>query len=91
MNEQQAYKLMHRIHKDGGSTFPTDLGIQLEEGGLLRHQATGMTLRQYVAVAAMQGYLANGDHYPMTPEDVAKGAVSYADALLKELGVYDVD
>jgi hypothetical protein len=49
----------------------------------------GMTIREYVATAAMQGILASafsreGRSSPTAP-DVARHAVEYADALVKEL------
>ena len=43
----------------------------------------GMTLREYFAAKAMQGLLSgNGYH---KPEDAAKSAVNYADALIEAL------
>jgi hypothetical protein len=48
----------------------------------------GMTIRQYTAIAAMQGLLAATTGDPAkeyTPEGCASAARRYADALLKEL------
>lgn len=45
----------------------------------------GMTLRQYAAIHAMQGFLSNSDAMTqpdMGPRDVARSAWDYADALL---------
>jgi len=40
----------------------------------------GMTLRDYLAAAALQGLLARGAN----PEDIPEQAYKYADAMLKE-------
>jgi hypothetical protein len=48
--------------------------------------AKGMTLRDYIATAAMQGYIAATPEalaYP-DPEDLATVAYKYADAMLAE-------
>lgn len=44
----------------------------------------GMTLREYIATAAMQGLCANSD-FDMNAEEIAASAVEHADALLAEL------
>ena len=40
----------------------------------------GMTLRDYLAAAALQGLIARG----FNPEDIPENAYKYADAMLKE-------
>jgi len=46
---------------------------------------TGMTLRDYMAAAALQGMCANPNSTPAVGEDVfAKAAYMMADAMLKE-------
>ena len=52
-----------------GPAFPCDI-------------ETGMSLRDYFAAKAMQGILANPD-IDGYPEDYAKKAYQYADAMLK--------
>lgn len=45
-----------------------------------------MTLRQYIATAALQGLCANGGHKRYVPSRLAFHAVQAADALIAELG-----
>jgi hypothetical protein len=45
----------------------------------------GMTLRQYAAIKAMQGFIASDTDYVMTAKAIAKISVEHADALLAEL------
>ena len=45
----------------------------------------GMTLREYTAIKAMQGLLANIDTITINEDKVAQWSVSQADALIKEL------
>ena len=51
------------------------------------NDCSGMTVRERFALAAMQGMLADRVSYQalLSPADVAKGAVAYADALIKVL------
>lgn len=66
--------------EDGGPAFPVNvMGEALQPG---------MSLRAYAAIAAMQGLIAQedlSDGEAGTPQAIAKGAVAFADALLKEL------
>lgn len=49
------------------------------------HISWGMTLREYYAGKAMQGYLANPDYAKSHPDKIAQWSVENADALLKAL------
>ena len=62
---------MNKI-KDGGPAFPKNYGIPNE----------GMTLRDYFAAKALQAHITN--NLNLRPEDVAKWAYRYADAMLVE-------
>jgi hypothetical protein len=57
----------------GGPAFPTATLAQKTEGG--------MTLRDFFAAKAMQGYVARGKAYDF--EDIAKASYRVADAMLK--------
>lgn len=63
---------------NGGSAFP----ISGSEHG---YPEAGMTLRDYFAGLAMQGFVANKDRpYMYHPDDDAEYAYQIADAMLKE-------
>ena len=64
---------------DGGRAFPTGF---ISNGG----NAGGMSLRDYLAAAALQGILMNyaTEKYGVTEDTVAKYAFRYADAMLAE-------
>lgn len=47
--------------------------------------ADGLSIREYFAALAMQGYLSGYPNYEPEPEEVAKRAVSIANALIAEL------
>jgi hypothetical protein len=48
------------------------------------HEFTGMTLRDYFAAKAMQGYCSDPDwRQDMTPTDTAFAAYTQADAMMK--------
>ena len=59
----------------GGPAFP----FWSDSGGLAGH--AGMTLRDFFAAKAMQGYVARGKAYDF--EDIAKASYRVADAMLK--------
>ena len=65
---------------DGGQAFPLNQNI----GDVLIY---GLTKREYFAAKSMEGDLsAQCDSYHPSPQDAAKKAVMYADALIKRLG-----
>ena len=74
---------------DSGPAFPTEIGPGNDSGfqsGNERFHDPGMTLRDYFAAKAMQGFCAYGsvtnpDHC-FTIEDVAHDAYAMADAML---------
>jgi hypothetical protein len=62
----------------GGAAFPCEyFDKQLERPRLVM----GMTLRDFFAAKAMQGYVARGKAYDF--EDIAKASYRVADAMLK--------
>ncbi len=71
---------------NGGPAFPT-APIENRNGDV-QYGADGMTLRAYIATAAMQGFVAStgvvGGPVP-TSIDIARWSVEQADALLAEL------
>lgn len=60
---------------DGGRAFPASDNNRLEQG---------MTLRDYFAAAALQGYVARGSGSSNIIEWGPKAAYKLADAMLKE-------
>ena len=59
----------------GGPAFPLDRDCC----------NVGMTLRDYAAIKAMQGFLSDPDwRVDMGPEETARAAYTQADAMLKE-------
>ena len=63
---------------DDEPAFPT----RAEE---YREASDGLTKREHIAIAAMQGLLASGDATALEPAEVASDAVNLADALLERL------
>lgn len=51
----------------------------------LSHEEVGMTKREYAAIHAMAGILANPKVDSVPDQDVWKGAIYHADALLRAL------
>lgn len=64
--------------KDGGPAFPVEFA-QLPDKEL----ATGLSMRDYFAAAALQGLTAC-QHTSGTSNDFSEKAYEYADAMLKE-------
>ena len=62
--------------KDGGAAFPLGLGI----GGANE----GMSLRDYFAAAALQGWIARAVDSGRLAQDLARWAYAHADAMLAE-------
>jgi hypothetical protein len=80
---------VRRFHEDhqmsntntGGPAFPNEGG----PGNLWNEK--GMTLRDYFAAKAMQGYASSADwRIDMGPEETAFAAYKQADAMLKARG-----
>ena len=46
---------------------------------------SGLTKREYFAAMALQGFTANTHSIKWLPEEIAKDAVTHADALIAEL------
>lgn len=63
--------------------FPHNTVVVNKEGGIVEHHK-GMTLRDYFAAKAMQGYCSDPDwRQDMTTTDTAFAAYTQADAMLK--------
>ena len=69
---------MNKIN-DGGPAFPESCNNQIIQGMSLREWFAGMALQGLLACSDVQG----------SANDLAKGAVAYADALLDELEAAD--
>lgn len=69
---------------DEEQSFPVDMERYGSKEATLRF-AFGMTKREMMAMAAMQGLCAHSGDYHQ-PEHLAMDAVMFADALLAELG-----
>jgi hypothetical protein len=67
------------IEETGGPAFPCDLSSYDDDEGGIQYQ--GMTLRDYFAAKAMQGFLASGVNAPANV--FAAKAYEMADAMLK--------
>jgi hypothetical protein len=64
----------------GGPAFPH----HFQAGRDMVHECEGMTLRDYFAAKAMQGYASSADwRIDMGPEETAFAAYKQADAMLK--------
>lgn len=66
--------------KDGGPAFPVSMGSDRE--GPNAWQFPGMTLRDYFAAKAMQGYCAMDGSIDCNADDIAADAYAIADAML---------
>jgi hypothetical protein len=73
------------IKDTGGTAFPTVNYVQnAGVGASVMELRGGMTLRDYFAAEAMQGFISNTDLVHMyNPENMAKWAYERADAMLK--------
>jgi hypothetical protein len=67
----------------GGPAFP--FPAYTYPNGEINPGEGGMTLRQYAAIKAMQGFIASDTDYVMTAQGIAKLSVDHADALLAAL------
>lgn len=69
--------------KTGGPAFPA-LPITREINGEMLYQAEGITIRDYFAAKAMQGYCSNQEHIRnCTIQMTAESAYEVADAMLE--------
>jgi hypothetical protein len=64
----------------GGPAFPTN-EERFSNGSLKQEAQPGMTLRDYFAAKAMQGFISRGGHYECDFD--AARAYAFADAMLK--------
>ena len=65
----------------GGPAFPTKNYSTFQP--IAEGYSEGMTLRDYFAAKAMQGFCANPANRDALPVEIAKGAYLVADAMLK--------
>ena len=68
--------------KTGGPAFPQD---KVDAWGT-RTSDGGMTLRDYFAAKAMQGFCANPANRDALPKEISRGAYLVADEMLKAQG-----
>jgi hypothetical protein len=67
------------MHYTGGPAFPTD-SYDLERGAVVREE--GMTLRDYFAAKAMQGFMTRAQFTVRDWNGEAEAAYQVADAML---------
>ncbi|OXJ16307.1 hypothetical protein [Burkholderia sp. HI2500] len=89
-SENRLYREAHQI-SNGGPAFPSTTKTYIADDGDTMHQgANGMSLRDYFAAKAMQGFCANPDHAVLDGEckfeSAAKEAYLLADAMLRARG-----
>lgn len=65
---------------------PAFPGIELNGNGESYATFFGLTKRELFTVMAMQGLLAAG-HKGLSPDDVSRLSRSYANALIKDIGI----
>tara|TARA_R110002126_G_scaffold272520_1_gene416674 strand:+ start:174 stop:410 length:237 start_codon:yes stop_codon:yes gene_type:complete len=72
--------------KTGGAAFPTPRFMVDDESRILGFSINtdGMSMRDYFAAQAMQGFLADGAAPDVSKEAVASMAYAMADAMLEE-------
>jgi len=75
--------------RDGGPAYPSSVAVG-SCGDVYQGQYFGMSLRAYIATAALAGLLANPEEILAAPIEVIQAAlarvsVGYADALIAEL------
>jgi hypothetical protein len=70
------YPLLHRTETNHNAD---GIGVHTN------HYTGGMTLREYIAIAALNGMLGGQPGPQLVPPNAAHFAVEYADALLAEL------
>lgn len=85
---------MSESKEDGGAAFPTKGGMLFyfpehmkkevsDIANQIKLEREGMSLRDYFAAAALQGFCADPNLTSWTTEQTAKQAFSHADAMLK--------
>ncbi len=70
------------IIADGGAAFPTEQGVA-PDGTWNQTHESGMSLRDWFAGMALQGFLASGMPQNTAPDSVAHDAYLIADAMIK--------
>jgi hypothetical protein len=73
---------------DGGPAFPVPEVFDERRGEVIQYGWSGMTLRDYFAAKAMQGFAADtAAGWPDGSEGMARCAYDWADSMLKARGV----
>ena len=70
----------------GGPAFPAVIPLEHSEQqgkDYPNYTEAGMTLRDYFAAKAMQGFCANPANRDALPKEISRGAYTVADAMLK--------
>lgn len=80
LGEQPAYARPASLDNSGSSH---------EDGDRHVAETEGLSKREAFAMAAMQGFCATDQALKADPDDVAKVAIGYADALLNQLAKGD--
>lgn len=75
-----------RMKDDGGPAFPASDTFTNREGDVTTTIHDGMTLRDYFAAKAMQGFFSNSQNHPTRFDPLGNAAWFYliADAMLAE-------
>lgn len=63
--------------------FPHDISVDNGDGTRTRYTSTGMTLRDYIATRALQGFLSCEVKYASTDQMLARDCYRLADEMLK--------
>lgn len=71
------------VIKTGGPAFPVAHHYECADGETYRQTCNGMTIRDYLAAAALHGILSSHGH--TDPQALAASACRYADAVLAAL------
>lgn len=80
-NEDTAEMFKHIANFGGGPASPMQMQWGMTDGIPNVWFAVGLTKRERMAMAAMQGFLANGSTF----ENIVDRSVEFADALLERL------
>ena len=68
-------KYDHEVNDPFGLPVPAEGGVTYP----------GLTKREYIAIEAMKGFIANNDYQNVGPHDVAARSAYMADLMIKEL------
>lgn len=69
--------------KTGGPAFPFEVSLENGDGTATQHYFCGMTLRDYFAAKAMEGFLVCDTKYASDADMIARDAYVMADTMIK--------